>query len=81
LLLALVERRAGAPGAGVSPAELARGAWPDAPDGARGVASRVYVGVGTLRRLGLGALLARGDDGYFLDPAIELAWTRSESEF
>lgn len=81
LLLTLVERRAASPGAGVSPAELARGAWPEAPDGARGVASRVYVGVGTLRRLGLGALLARGDDGYFLDPAIELSWTRSESEF
>jgi tetratricopeptide (TPR) repeat protein len=81
LLLTLVERRASAPGSGVSLAELARGAWPEASEGARGLSSRVYVGVGTLRRLGLGALLARGEDGYLLDPSVELVWTRSESGF
>jgi hypothetical protein len=81
LLFALVLRRTTNPGSGLGVPELAKSAWPEAPDGARGVSSRVYVGIGTLRRLGLGSVLARGDDGYLLDPAVELVWTRSDSEF
>ncbi len=72
LLLALVECRESAPGHGLSVTELASAAWPDVGHGARGLSARVYVGVGTLRRLGLGDLLERGEAGYRLDPSIQL---------
>lgn len=52
--------------------ELLQEAWPDERVSPRSGASRVHVGVATLRRLGLGALLARGPKGYYLDRSIPI---------
>lgn len=77
LLDALVERRTSEPGRGLGVPELAAAAWPETAETARGLSARVYVGIGTLRRLGLGSILTRGGDGYLLDPEVQLA--RSEA--
>lgn len=72
MLALLAERRVSSPGRGASVNELFEAAWPDASFAAKGAAARVYVGLGTLRRLGLQGVLLRGDDGYYLDDGIPL---------
>lgn len=69
LLLHLVERRALAPGKGTPSTELFEAAWPGTRVNARSMGARVYVAIGTLRRLGLSDMLLRNESGYLLDPA------------
>jgi hypothetical protein len=41
--------------------------------------TRVRVAVATLRKLGLRGLLVTRDDGYVLDPAVEVEWISHEA--
>ncbi len=72
ILALLSERRVSEPGRGASVTELFEGAWPGESAAAKGAAARVYVGLGTLRRLGLQGVLLRSDEGYYLDPDVPL---------
>jgi hypothetical protein len=77
LLLHLVERRTRDPGKGTPSAELFAAAWPGTRVSTKSMGARVYVAIGTLRRLGLADMLLRNDSGYLLDPARPIR--RSES--
>jgi predicted ATPase len=70
LLAELARRRQSEPGAGVSLDRLFEAAWPGARIGSESRAARVYVAIGTLRKLGLASVLLRQDDGYLLDPLV-----------
>ena len=70
MLRALTEQRRQAPGRALSLEALLEAGWPGERLRGRSGASRVYVAVATLRRLGLGGTLRRTDDGYLLDPNV-----------
>lgn len=70
VLAFMAERRAAAPGSPASTHELAAAGWPGERVQAEAAQDRVYTAVGTLRKLGLGGVLARRDGGYVLDPAV-----------
>ncbi|MCA9594413.1 MAG: tetratricopeptide repeat protein [Myxococcales bacterium] len=70
LLAKLVDAQQNRPGAGVSLEGLFDAAWPGVAIRPDSQAARVYVAIGTLRKLGLATMLLRQDDGYLLDPAI-----------
>jgi tetratricopeptide (TPR) repeat protein len=72
VLLALVEHRRAARGFGLEPHTLFERAWAGERVGFEAARDRVYAAVKTLRRMGLEGLLLRQDDGYLLDPRIEL---------
>jgi len=72
ILRALLERRLSAPGVGVPVEHLAAEGWPDDRASAATIANRVYVAVNTMRRLGLHDAILRRDDGYLLDPALDV---------
>jgi tetratricopeptide (TPR) repeat protein len=68
VLARLMEERRERPGTTLSVDDLFEAGWPGEqalPDAA---ASRVYVAVSTLRKLGLRDVLTREDEGYLLDP-------------
>lgn len=70
VLAFMAERRATTPGLPASTHELAAAGWPGERMQAEAAQDRVYTAVGTLRKLGLGGVLARRDGGYVLDPAM-----------
>jgi hypothetical protein len=72
LLLALVEAQRARPGQPVSGDALVRAGWPGERIYPEAAKNRLHVGVSTLRKLGLGDILARDGDGYFLDPRVEV---------
>jgi predicted ATPase len=72
ILLKLVEHRLKAPGEALSPDTLLEHGWPGERVLAEAGASRVYVALATLRKLGLRGLLVSRDGGYLLDPEVEL---------
>lgn len=70
ILVALAEQRLQAPGAGIKAHDLFAIGWPGEsvlPDTAL---KRVYIGIWTLRGLGLAPVLLSSADGYLLDPAV-----------
>ncbi|HEU5057978.1 MAG TPA: tetratricopeptide repeat protein, partial [Kofleriaceae bacterium] len=69
----LVESRRSAPGQPVAPAAIARAVWPDQELAPRAAASRVYVVVAELRKLGLQEAIARQSGGYLLHPAVAIS--------
>jgi hypothetical protein len=72
ILSALIERRREAPGCGLSLVELRDAGWPGErilPDAAM---NRVYVALTQLRKLGFRTWLKRSDEGYYLDPALQI---------
>lgn len=73
MLAELVSARERQPGRGIALDRLFEAAWPGAKIRPESRAARVYVSVGTLRKLGLGNVLLRQDDGYLLDPAVPVA--------
>ncbi len=73
LLWELTLQRERAPGQGVPLERLFEAAWPNVQIRPDSQAARVYVAIGTLRKLGLSPVLLRQDDGYLLDPAVFLS--------
>jgi tetratricopeptide (TPR) repeat protein len=70
ILLRLVEERDRAPGHPLTVDQLLEAGWPGErvlPDAG---ASRVYVALGTLRKLGLREVILSRDGGYLLDPRV-----------
>jgi hypothetical protein len=72
ILLKLVDHRLKAPGEALSADTLLEYGWPGERVLAEAGASRVYVALATLRKLGLRGLLVSRDGGYLLDPSVEL---------
>jgi tetratricopeptide (TPR) repeat protein len=72
LLSALAEARRKSPGASLTVDELFSAGWPGERALPSSAASRVYVAISTLRKLGLESILIRDDAGYRLDPAVPM---------
>lgn len=72
VLFALVEQRRAHPGVGLSLDAIQRAAWPGERIRADAAANRIYVAVSKLRRRGLRDFLRSQDDGYALDPNLEV---------
>ena len=68
----LADKRESEPGVALSLDDLLCAGWPGERVLAEAGASRVYTAIGTLRRMGLKPTLLRRDDGYLLDPELEL---------
>ncbi len=73
LLQFLVESRRSAPGQPAAPAAIASAVWPDQALAPQTAASRIYVVVAELRKLGLEEAIARQSGGYLLHPAIAIS--------
>jgi len=72
ILQALVESRLLTPGRGLSVETIFQIGWPRTETHPYEAAKRVYDGVGRLRRIGLGEILARNAEGYLLSPEVEI---------
>ncbi len=72
VLLRLVEERERAPGKPLAVDDLLAAGWPGERVLADAGASRVYVALGTLRRLGLRSVILSRDGGYLLDPRVPI---------
>jgi predicted ATPase/Tfp pilus assembly protein PilF len=72
ILLKLVDHRLKAPGESITADTLLEYGWPGERVMAEAGASRVYVALATLRKLGLRGLLMSRDGGYLLDPDVQL---------
>lgn len=72
ILLKLVQARQEQPGVALPLDALLAAGWPGERVLPQAGASRVYVALGTLRRLGLRGLLISRDGGYLLDPKTPL---------
>lgn len=72
LLRVLASAHERAPGRPISVAELVAAGWPGEKILPRSGASRVYVSITSLRKMGLRDALDRTADGYSLDPAVRL---------
>lgn len=70
LLRALSEARRKRPGASLSVDDLFAAGWPGERALPAAAASRVYVAISTLRKLGLKDLLIRDETGYRFDPNV-----------
>jgi tetratricopeptide (TPR) repeat protein len=72
LMSALAVARKQRPGASLTVDELFDAGWPGERALPAAAASRVYVAISTLRKLGFKELLIRDDAGYRLDPSVPL---------
>jgi tetratricopeptide (TPR) repeat protein len=72
MLRALVDAHAASPGRGVDLQALFAAGWPGEKIAPSSAARRVYVGVGTLRDLGLREVLITDELGYLLDPDVAI---------
>lgn len=72
ILGALAEQRIAAVGQGLATSTLAERGWPGERVLVEAAATRVRVAVATLRRLGLRNTILTRDDGYLVDPNVEV---------
>lgn len=72
ILFALVEQRRAQPGVGLSMDAIQRAAWPGERIQVEAAANRIYVAVSKLRRRGLRDFIRSQDDGYALDPGLDV---------
>jgi len=72
MLRILVERRLENPGLGTHALDLFSFGWPKEKIDPETALKRVYIGVWTLRGLGLAEILMNRADGYLLDPSVPL---------
>jgi hypothetical protein len=70
VLKALLDARLQAPGAPLGVGPLTQAGWPGQTIIASAAQNRINVALTTLRKLGLGDLVLRADDGWLLDPTI-----------
>jgi hypothetical protein len=70
VLQLLADRRLEAPGQAITLDEVFAAGWPGQRVHPEACASRVYVALSMLRRMGLRGVLIRRDDGYLLDPSV-----------
>ena len=68
----LAIKRLETPGVSIDPRELFAAGWPGVKVRPETELKRVYIGIWTLRGLGLADLLLTRDEGYLLDPAVPL---------
>ena len=74
LLLAFVERHNASPGAAIDLDALFELGWPDQGNiDVDAAHKRVYAAIGTLRKLGLQDYIVTTDEGYLLDPSLNVA--------
>lgn len=73
VLRVLVASRRSAPGQPAAPEAIARAVWPDQRLAPSAAASRIYVVVSQLRKLGLEEAIARQSGGYLLHPAVAIS--------
>lgn len=73
LLVGLAEQRLLLPGIGLSQQALFQIGWPGETIAVESAAARVYTAIGTLRSLGLAPVLLRREDGYLLEPGVQIA--------
>lgn len=79
VLLALVEARLATPGRALSALEVQAAGWPGEKMLPESGAARVYMAVRRLRELGLESSLVTHDEGYALDPALDVAWSSASA--
>ncbi len=72
LLCALTERRVAEAGVALSLDALVAAGWPGERIAGTSGTRRAYTAIGSLRDMGLRAVLIRRDDGYLLDPAVAI---------
>ncbi|HEY1959962.1 MAG TPA: hypothetical protein VGH28_30345 [Polyangiaceae bacterium] len=72
LLLRLIEEHEKAPGHPLTVGDLLAAGWPGERVLRDAGASRVYVALGTLRKLGLRDVILSGEGGYLLDPQVKI---------
>lgn len=75
----LARARRSAPGEPVPVEELIRAGWPGEQILPEAALNRARVGLATLRKLGLSAVLLTAAGGYLLDPAVAISSTVAES--
>lgn len=80
VLKALVDRHASNPGDPLSVDDLLAAGWPGEKVLREAGASRVYVALGTLRKLGLRDAIKSRDGGYLLDPELKVVVTKPTSQ-
>jgi hypothetical protein len=73
ILQRLTQHRVQVPGEALALDTLLGAGWPGERVLPQAGASRVYVALGTLRRLGLRGVLVSRDGGYLLDPKVPIA--------
>jgi hypothetical protein len=79
LLVELARHRVRSPGAPLPPHALVAAGWEGERIDESAAMNRLYVSLNRLRKLGLDAHLRRSDDGWFLDTAFTVRWSRDES--
>jgi tetratricopeptide (TPR) repeat protein len=79
LLVELARQRLRAPGIALPAHALIEAGWVDERIDESAAMNRLYVSLNRLRKLGLEALLRRSDEGWFLDPACTVRWSRDET--
>ncbi len=72
ILSTLARARADAPGKALSVEALTEAGWPGERILVEAAATRVRVAIATLRKLGLRDVLHTRDDGYLIDPTVEI---------
>jgi hypothetical protein len=72
VLLRLVEQRVGAPGVGLAVEDIIQAGWPGERIQHESGLARAYVTIQRLRALGLKEVLLTRDDGYLLDPSLDV---------
>ena len=72
ILQALADQYLSDPGRALSQTQLLEAGWPGERMFAQAGAGRVYTAIATLRRMGLKPYLSRRDDGYLLDPMVDV---------
>lgn len=73
MLEALVQRRLSAPGEVLTVEQLFGFGWPGEKALPEAAANRVYVNLSRLKDMGLRSVLLRRDDGYLLEPGLEVS--------
>lgn len=76
VLVALAAHRASGAARALDVSAMLAAGWPGERMRPESGAARVYMTVRRLRALGLGPALRTGDDGYYLDPAVDVRWDR-----
>ena len=78
MLEALVQRRMEAPGQVLTVEQLFERGWPGEKALPEAAANRVYVNLSRLKDMGLRQHLSRRDDGYLLEPSLEVTRVAGE---